>query len=89
MNLEPTLIAAGRASEILDLGDGRVLRRGARDATRSLSRLPRSEVLEIAAGALVLEKIEGPTMWEAAARQPSTVAAQAASLARLHDELQV
>jgi aminoglycoside phosphotransferase (APT) family kinase protein len=48
---------------------------------------PVPEVLEIRAGALVLELIEGPTMREAANGAPSTVRAHAALLARLHREL--
>ena len=97
MPAEPRLIAAGRASEIFDLGDGRVLRRfksGGRPEREALvmrhARLhgyPVPEVLEIAADALVLEKVKGPTMWEVAGEKPSTVRAHAALLAWLHREL--
>jgi hypothetical protein len=48
---------------------------------------PVPEVLGIEADALVLEKIEGPTMWHVANGRPSTVEAQAALLAQLHREL--
>ena len=48
---------------------------------------PVPEVLEVAAGALVLERIEGPTMWEVVGRGSSGVSTQAALLARLHRQL--
>ena len=91
------LIAAGRASEVFDLGDGTVLRRfksgGHPEREALVMRHARSygypvpEVLAIADDALVLEKIEGPTMWQVAADQPSTVEAQAVLLAQLHRDL--
>jgi aminoglycoside phosphotransferase (APT) family kinase protein len=94
---EPRLLAAGRASEIFDLGDGRVLRRfksGGHPEREALvmrhARLqgfPVPEVLEVASEALVLEKVEGPTMWDAAGSVPSTVPEHATTLARLHDDL--
>ncbi|HEY3461964.1 MAG TPA: phosphotransferase [Gaiellaceae bacterium] len=97
MAAEPRLIAAGRASEVFDLGDGGVLRRfknGGRPEREALVMrhahrhgFPVPEVLEVTADALVLEKVDGPTMWEAASRQPSEVPAHAAELARLHHEL--
>jgi aminoglycoside phosphotransferase (APT) family kinase protein len=97
MTAKPRLIAAGRASEVYDLGDGRVLRRfkGSGDPSREALVMrharergyPVPEVLEIEASALVLEKVEGPTMWEVASREPATVSAHAASLARLHRDL--
>jgi|SRR5579884_13349 len=97
MKAEPRLIAVGRASEIFDLGDRRVLRRfksgGDPEREALVMRHARDRgypvpaVLEIAAGALVLEKVEGPTMWEAATREPSTVNAHAAMLEQLHRDL--
>jgi tRNA A-37 threonylcarbamoyl transferase component Bud32 len=94
---EPRLIAAGRASEIFDLGDGSVLRRfktgGHPDREALVMRharlhgYPVPEVLEVTPEALVLEKIEGPTMWEAANAQRWTVPAHAAMLAKLHRQL--
>lgn len=48
---------------------------------------PVPDVLEIRTDALVLEKIEGPTMWEVASGKPSTVRAQAGLLAQLHRDL--
>jgi aminoglycoside phosphotransferase (APT) family kinase protein len=94
---EPRLIAAGRASEVFDLGDGCVLRRfknGGHPEREALvmrhARLrgyPVPEVLEVTTDSLVLEKVEGPTMWEDAGCRPSAVQAHAAALARLHREL--
>jgi Ser/Thr protein kinase RdoA (MazF antagonist) len=94
---EPKLIAAGRASEIFDLGDGRVLRRFKRGGDSQREALvmgharrhgyPVPEVLDVTADALVLERIEGKTMWEAAAERPSAVDELAGVLARLHREL--
>lgn len=91
------LIAEGRASEVFDLGDGRVLRRFKRGGTPEREALvmryargqgyPVPEVLEVRPDALVLEKVEGPTMWEAGLAEPSTVPGHAAVLARLHREL--
>jgi len=93
----PRLVAAGRASEIFDLGGGRVLRRfksgGRPDREALVMRharrhgYPVPEVLEVAADALVLEKVEGPTMWKAAGERPSKVREHAALLARLHRDL--
>jgi aminoglycoside phosphotransferase (APT) family kinase protein len=48
---------------------------------------PVPEVLEVTAEALVLEKVDGPTMWQAATEDPFTVPAHAESLARLHRQL--
>lgn len=97
MAAEPRLLAAGRASEVFDLGDGRVLRRfksGGHPEREALVMrharrhgYPVPEVLEVTADALVLEKVDGPTMWEAAGEDPSTVSAHADTLARLHREL--
>jgi aminoglycoside phosphotransferase (APT) family kinase protein len=91
------LIAAGRASQIFDLGDGRVLRRFRaggdperealvmRHAHRHGYPVPR--VLEVAADALVLERIEGPTMLDQLRRRPWTLRRHASLLARLHEQL--
>jgi len=97
MRAETRLIAAGRASEIFDLGDGRVLRRfktgGCPEREALVMRHARArgypvpEVLELAEDALVLEKVEGPTMWEVASGQPSKVREHAGLLAQLHQEL--
>jgi aminoglycoside phosphotransferase (APT) family kinase protein len=97
VSAKPRLIAEGRASEVFDLGDGRVLRRFKRGGNPDREALvmrharlhayPLPEVLEVTADALVLEKVEGPTMWQAATEEPSTVPAHAASLSWLHREL--
>jgi tRNA A-37 threonylcarbamoyl transferase component Bud32 len=94
---EPPLIAAGRASEVFDLGDGGVLRRfkngGRPDREAMVMRharlqgFPVPDVLEIRPDGLVLEKIEGPTLRDLTTQQPSEVAAHAALLARLHRSL--
>jgi aminoglycoside phosphotransferase len=94
---EPRLIAAGRASEVFDLGDGRVLRRfksGGHSQREALVMrharahgYPVPEVLEVTPDALVLEKVDGPTMLEAAGGQPSEMAEHASALAQLHREL--
>jgi aminoglycoside phosphotransferase (APT) family kinase protein len=94
---QPTLLAAGRASEVFDLGDGRVLRRfrcggdPEREALvmRHARRLgyPVPAVLEVIEDALVLERIEGPTMWEASRRRPWMLRRSADLLARLHQTL--
>jgi tRNA A-37 threonylcarbamoyl transferase component Bud32 len=74
------LIAAGRASEIFDLGDGRVLRRflAGGDSEREAlvmeharrNGYPVPRVLEVKSEALVLEKIVGPTMLAELRRRP-------------------
>lgn len=97
MKAELKLIAAGRGSEVFDLAGGRVLRQfkdGGHPEREALvmqhARLhgyPAPEVFEVLANALVLEKVAGPTMWEDAHAQPSTVRAHAALLAQLHREL--
>src|SRR5438067_1584568 len=76
MKAEPKLIAAGRASEVFDVGGGRVLRRFKRGGDPEREALvmrharrhgyPVPEVFEITADALTLERVEGPTMWAAA-----------------------
>jgi len=97
MKEDPKLIAAGRASEILDVGEGRVLRRfkngGHPDREALVMRharlrgFPVPEVLEIRPDGLVLEMIDGPTMRDAAGQQFSEVRTHAALLAALHRRL--
>ena len=87
------MIGEGRASEILDLGDGRVLRRfkaGGRPEREALvmrhaaaSGFPVPAVLEVRPDALVLEYVEGPTMLDDVGRLDE----HAARLARLHAQL--
>jgi aminoglycoside phosphotransferase (APT) family kinase protein len=91
------VIAAGRASEILDLGDGRVLRRFKRGGNpkreAAIMRhaaehgFPAPEVLEVHDDALVLERVEGPTMLTDVRRRPWHMARAAQRLAELHVRL--
>lgn len=91
------VIAAGRASEILDLGDGRVLRRfkGGGDAPREAAIMEHAHafgfavprVLEVRPDELVLERIDGPTMHAEVQRRPWRAARAAAVLAGLHARL--
>jgi streptomycin 6-kinase len=91
------LVAAGRASEIFDLGDGRVLRRflAGGDSEREAlvmehawrNGYPVPRVLEVKSEALVLEKIVGPTMLAELRRRPWTLRRHAALLAELHKQL--
>jgi aminoglycoside phosphotransferase (APT) family kinase protein len=91
------LIAAGRASEVFDLGDGRVLRRfkdgGNPEREAVVMRhvlaagYPAPRVLEVSPDSLVLERIEGPTMLEVALRRPWTIPQHARLLASLHERL--
>ena len=84
-------LAAGRASEILDLGDGRVLRRflgGGGDPEGEALVMeharehgyPVPRVWEVRPDALVLERIEGPTMLAAFRRRPWALGAHAPGL---------
>jgi aminoglycoside phosphotransferase (APT) family kinase protein len=85
-------LAEGRASEIFDLGDGRVLRRFKRGGDPQFEArvmeharahgFPAPAVHEVRADALVLERVEGPTMLEAMDLQRDS-----AQLARLHRQL--
>jgi aminoglycoside phosphotransferase (APT) family kinase protein len=91
------LIAAGRASEIFDLGDGRVLRRfrAGGDPEREALVMrhahdhgyPVPRVLEVTPDALVLERIEGATMLHESGRRPWRLPRHASLLARLHEQL--
>jgi hypothetical protein len=77
------LIAAGSASEVFDLGDGRVLRRFRaggdserealvmRHARRKGYPVPR--VVEVIPDGIVMERIDGNTMLGALRRRPWTV----------------
>jgi tRNA A-37 threonylcarbamoyl transferase component Bud32 len=91
------LIAAGRASEIFDLGDGRILRRFRAGCDPGREALvmehaaghgyPVPRVLEVTADALVLERIDGPTMLAQLRRRPWTLRRHAGLLAELHNRL--
>jgi aminoglycoside phosphotransferase (APT) family kinase protein len=88
------MIAAGRASEIFDLGDGRVLRRFKRHGepvreARVMEQarahgFPVPEVFEVRDDALVLEFVDGPTMLAELGRRPWRLARHARTLAALH-----
>ena len=81
------LIAEGRASEILDLGDGRVLRRfkaggNPKREARVMEHArrhgyPVPAVHEVRADALVLELVDGPTMAADGLAKPETMEAHA------------
>jgi len=91
------LIAAGRASEVFDLGDGRVLRRfkaGGDPEREALvmryalsAGYPAPRVLDLTTDSLVLERIEGPTMLNMVLRRRWTLPRHASLLARLHEQL--
>jgi aminoglycoside phosphotransferase (APT) family kinase protein len=91
------LVAAGRASEIFDLGDGRVLRRfkagGDPDGEAAVMEharrrgYPVPAVLSVSSDAIVLERVEGPTMSADLRRRPWRLRRHAALLARLHRAL--
>jgi aminoglycoside phosphotransferase (APT) family kinase protein len=91
------VLAEGRASEILDLGDGRVLRRfkaGGRPAREAeimeharACGYPVPRVLEVLDDSLVLERVDGPTMLAELRRRPWSVARHARTLAKLHHRL--
>jgi aminoglycoside phosphotransferase (APT) family kinase protein len=91
------LIASGRASEIFDLEDGRVLRRfkAGGDPQREALVMrhaaahgyPAPRVLEVTSDALVLERVEGPTMLADLRRRPWRLPRHASLLAELHQGL--
>jgi len=91
------LIAKGRASEIYDLGDGRVLRRSRAAGDPAAEALvmeharacgyPVPRVDEVRQDALVLERVDGPTMLADLGRRPWKLARHARLLGRLHDRL--
>ena len=91
------LIAEGRASEILDLGDGTVLRRfkagGSPEREALVMRHARAagypvpQVLDVRPDAMVLERIEGRTMLVELFRRPWTIRRNADRLAELHARL--
>lgn len=87
-------LGAGRASQVFDLGDGRVLRRGGcpeREATvmaeARAAGYPVPNVLEVRDEELVLELVEGPTMLADLRRRPWRLRTHARLLATLHEQL--
>ena len=91
------MLAEGRASEILELGEDRVLRRfkaGGRPAREAeimeharARGYPVPQVLEVRDDSLVLERVQGPTMLGELRRRPWAMAGQARTLAELHHRL--
>ncbi len=91
------MLAEGRASEILDLGNGRVLRRfkaggnPAREAEimelAAANGFPVPVVLEVRDDSLVLERIGGPTMLAELRQRPWRMSGHAQLLAQLHHRL--
>jgi streptomycin 6-kinase len=91
------VLAEGRASEIVELGDDRVLRRfkaGGRPAREAeimeharAHGYPVPRVLEVLDDSLVLERVDGPTMLAELRRRPWKLAGQARMLAELHARL--
>ena len=93
------LLASGRDSEIFEYGPGLVLRRSRK--RRSMEKetkvmgyaaqhgypVPRVEEISADGSELVMERIDGPTMYEVLSRQPWTLWRQAAALATLHGRL--
>ena len=90
-------MAHGRAADLYDLGDGRVLRRyrtahcSAPEAT-VIGRLldagnPVPKVLGVDGGDIIMGRINGPTMLEALARKPWRLLWEADRLAGLHGSL--
>lgn len=84
----------GRASSVTDLGDGAILRVGGHpEREASIMELARSHgfpvprVLEVRPDALVLERIDGPTMGQALARRPWELLRHVGTLADLHRRL--
>ena len=89
-------MATGRACDVFEYGDGAVLRRyrpgepcdTAREAavmrTARAGGVPVPEVFEVHDDALVLERIEGPTMLEEIQRRPWRFIAFGRELGRIH-----
>ncbi len=91
------LIGTGRAADVFDVGDGRVLRRNRDGASTELEAAvmqhvhahgyPVPEVHDVDGPDLVMERIDGPTMLGAFERQPWRLRSWAITLADLHARL--
>jgi aminoglycoside phosphotransferase (APT) family kinase protein len=93
------LLAAGRATEVFELGDNAVLRRYRAGERCDVEREDRAmrflhdqgypvpAVLEVGEREMVMERVEGPTMLADLARHPWRIGAHAHTLAELHDRL--
>jgi len=87
-------LGSGRASQVFDLGDGRVLRRGGSPEREALVMgharshgFPVPQVFEVLDDGLVMERIDGPTMWDELRRRPWRSRGHAHRLAELHVQL--
>jgi aminoglycoside phosphotransferase (APT) family kinase protein len=91
------LVGAGRSADVYEAGDGRVLRRYrdgrpaawvAREAEvmahARAHGVPVPQVYDVAGSEIVMERVDGPTMFTVLGQRPWTVRAQARLLARLH-----
>ena len=95
--MNPNLLGTGRSADIFALDDGRVLRQYRRPQEVESEALvmeharangvPVPRVFETRDSALVMERVEGPTMLAYAASHPWELVGQARSLARLHELL--
>ena len=95
----PRLVATGRACDVFEYGDGAVLRRyregEPRDTEHEASVMrkaaaggvPVPEVLEVQPDALVLERVDGPTMLEEIARRPWRFASFGRELGQIHRQV--
>ena len=93
------LIASGRDADIFEFGEGRVLRRSRKGRSMAIevrtmefvrgNGYPVPEVFDLSDDGcdLVMERIEGPTMGEAAAARPWQITAIGRQLAELHRSL--
>jgi aminoglycoside phosphotransferase (APT) family kinase protein len=93
------LIASGRDADIFEYGPGLVLRRSTTGRSQAHEarvmehvasrgfRVPYVHELRASDTELVMDRIEGPSMLDAIARQPWTLWRHGATLARLHDQL--
>jgi tRNA A-37 threonylcarbamoyl transferase component Bud32 len=91
------LIASGRSADVFDVGRGRVLirYREPRDLRRQADLIervvaagfPAPRVLKVGDSDLVVERVEGPTMFEDLTLYPEHLEADAALLADLHRRL--
>lgn len=91
------LIGRGRAADVYDIGDGRVLRRNRDGASTVLEaavmqhlsahEYPVPQVYEADGPDLIMERVHGATMLDSLPRQPWRLRSWAKTLARLHDQL--
>lgn len=91
------IVARGRDAVLIDIGAGRLLRKfpGPRDLSTEVAVMrhvaaagfPVPEVYDVHDGAMVLERIDGPTMLDHLARRPWLLGRHARVLAGLHTRL--